>query len=111
MSPAPKPTMASLTKAVVAICVEFMPATGVGAVGEPVKVGDAKGAFAASRLSTCDLRTRSVPPLASCPDFGTREKVLAPPTVWVPTSARKPPLPATGTIDVAFPLPSSPLPT
>ena len=33
MSPAPKSAMASLTKAVVAICVEFVPATGVGAVG------------------------------------------------------------------------------
>ena len=34
MSPAPKPAMASLTKAVVAICVEFVPATAVGAVGD-----------------------------------------------------------------------------
>jgi hypothetical protein len=36
------------TKAVVAICVVFVPADAVGAAGVPVKVGDARGAFVPS---------------------------------------------------------------
>ena len=37
--------MLVLTKAVVAICVLLVPSAGVGAVGIPVKAGDAKLAF------------------------------------------------------------------
>ena len=37
--------MLDLTKAVVAICVVLVPSAGVGAVGIPVKVGDARFAF------------------------------------------------------------------
>ncbi|MNY51276.1 hypothetical protein D3C86_1868500 [compost metagenome] len=37
--------MASVTNAVVAICVVFVPAVAVGANGVPVRVGDARSAF------------------------------------------------------------------
>jgi hypothetical protein len=36
--------IAALTKAVVAICVVSVPTAAVGALGVPVKVGEAKGA-------------------------------------------------------------------
>ena len=42
--------MAAATKAVVAICVVFVPAVAVGAVGDPVSAGDARGAFASSAV-------------------------------------------------------------
>lgn len=43
---------AAATKAVVASCVELVPAMAVGAVGVPVSAGDAKGALSASAASS-----------------------------------------------------------
>ena len=40
-----KADIAAATKAVVAICVEFVPDVAVGAVGVPVKAGEASGAY------------------------------------------------------------------
>ena len=111
MSPAPAPASASCTKAVVAIWVVLVAGAAVGAVGVPVKPGEATGAFAVSSVSSWLLRTRSVPPEASWEDRGTVEKVLAPPTVWLDERSTKAPLPASGMTEVALPEPSSPLPT
>ena len=44
--------IAAATKAVVAICVLLVPPVAVGAVGVPVRAGDASGAFAASAASS-----------------------------------------------------------
>ena len=43
--PVPAPPSIDVTKAVVAICSEFVPLGAVGAVGVPVKAGEANGAF------------------------------------------------------------------
>ena len=111
MSPAPSPDSASCTKAVVAIWVVLVAGAAVGAVGVPLNPGEASGALAASSASTWLLRTRSVLPVASWVDFGTDEKVLLPEMVWLLAMSTKAPFPASGMTEVAFPEPSSPLPT
>ena len=47
--------MAAATKAVLAICVVFVPAVAVGAVGVPVNAGEARAALALS--AACKLVT------------------------------------------------------
>ena len=51
------------TKAVVAICVVFVPAVAVGAVGVPVNVGEAKGA-APKLVKAAEAEVAPVPPFA-----------------------------------------------
>ena len=57
-------SISEFTKAVVAICVVFVPVAAVGAVGVPVSAGLASGAFAlrcSVRFVTCDSEICMLP--------------------------------------------------